>query len=502
MRIAGNVLVGLDRIFHRGAVAGLSEGGLLDRFVAQGDEAAFAALVARHGPMVLGVCRRALRDEHDVEDAFQATFLVLVRRAGSIRDGELVGHWLHGVAHRVAVRARAVNARRHALERTGVEVNPAVHGPSSVDDSAVLDEELARLPESLRAPLVLCYLEGLTHDEAAQRLGWPVGTVRSRMARGRDVLQRRLTRRGVAGAAPALTPVSASLLDATVRASLGLASQKTLVITLAQGAMNAMIVSKLKTLGAAALAGLIALGGVQTFARQGGEKAVEAPAQPVDLKARLIEEIARSEIEEKSSQASLARIVAKKQALQKELADLSLAAQPDPANGPAPKYMRLGDFVLAWTPEGDKFAIHDMKSNETQSVRLSDAKDSRLKVNPILTHQLLALQIQGPKVGRIAVFNVENRTWYPQNLREPVTDATPVFGGATVVYPLGRYVYAFSGTAKRWDVLELPPGLKPNITVGFGSTNFEHDGHIYTFTAQAGKWTDFDTRTLLNAPEK
>jgi RNA polymerase sigma factor (sigma-70 family) len=194
----------LNRLFHRGTVAGLSEGGLLDRFVTEADESAFAALVSRHGPMVLGVCRRALRDKHDVEDAFQATFLVLVRRARSIRDGELVGHWLHGVAHRVAVRARANAARRYVHERPGAEVDRAEESTPPTDDlAAILDEELARLPESLQAPLVLCYHEGLTHDEAAQRLGWPVGTVRSRMARARGVMQRRLTRRGITGAVAA-----------------------------------------------------------------------------------------------------------------------------------------------------------------------------------------------------------------------------------------------------------------------------------------------------------
>ena len=124
-RYAGAVLEQLNRVFNQGTVGGLTEGKLLDRFVAEGDEAAFAALVARHGPMVLGVCRRILRDEHEVEDAFQATFLVLVRRAGAIKDGELVGHWLHGVAHRVAVRARAQAAYRSVHETSGLEASPS-----------------------------------------------------------------------------------------------------------------------------------------------------------------------------------------------------------------------------------------------------------------------------------------------------------------------------------------------------------------------------------------
>ena len=110
----GAVLKELDRAFNQGTISGLTEGSLLERFVSGRDEAAFGALVARHGPMVLGVCRRLLREENDVDDAFQATFLVLARRAGAIRRGDLVGHWLYGVAHRVAVRARAIAARRAA----------------------------------------------------------------------------------------------------------------------------------------------------------------------------------------------------------------------------------------------------------------------------------------------------------------------------------------------------------------------------------------------------
>ena len=193
-RYSGVVREQLNRVFHQGTVAGLTEGKLLARFVAQGDESAFAALVAQHGPMVLGVCRRILRDEHDVEDAFQATFLVLVRHQGAIRDGDLVGQWLHGVAHRVAVRARAQSARRRVRETNGIEEahESAYSRPADErqrDLRTILDDELARLPGSLRSPVVLCYLEGLTHDEAAQALRWPVGTVRSRMARARDVSQ-------------------------------------------------------------------------------------------------------------------------------------------------------------------------------------------------------------------------------------------------------------------------------------------------------------------------
>ncbi len=285
---AGAVLDQLDRLFNRGTVAGLNEGALLERYVTGGDEAAFAALVARHGPMVLGVCRRVLRDERDVEDAFQATFLVLVRRAGAIRDGDLVGRWLHGVAHRVAVRARAHSARRFVHEQSVSEPIEAGGGrPASAEVErreleAIVDDEVTRLPSALRAPVVLCYLEGMTHDEAARRLRWPVGTVRSRMARARDVLRRRLTRRGVfADGATLMTalsrpPVPPEWLDATVRGSLNFATNPATAaaatfatarpVTIARRILFTMALTKLSYLGVAGLGLVVALGGFRTLA--------------------------------------------------------------------------------------------------------------------------------------------------------------------------------------------------------------------------------------------
>jgi RNA polymerase sigma factor (sigma-70 family) len=298
---AGAVLDQLDRLFNRGTSAGLSEGALLERYVVDRDEAAFAALVARHGPMVLGVCRRVLRDERDVEDAFQATFLVLVRRAGAIRDGDLVGSWLHGVAHRVAVRARAHAARRFVYEQSTDEpIEPRTVGSPSTDVerrelAAIVDEEIRRLPSHLRAPVVLCYLDGMTHEEAAGRLHWPVGTVRSRMARARDVLRQRLSRRGVNATDPAMLttlirpPVPPEWLDATVRGSLtfatqtatatataGIASARSVVI--ARRVLQTMIFTKLSYIGTAGLGLALAFGGVQTLAFQDRDEA--KPASP------------------------------------------------------------------------------------------------------------------------------------------------------------------------------------------------------------------------------
>jgi RNA polymerase sigma factor (sigma-70 family) len=237
-----------------GAVGGLTDGQLLERFLGRRDEGAelaFAVLVERHGPMVLRVCRALLRDPHDAQDAFQATFLVLVRRAGSIRTRDSVGSWLHGVACRVAAAARSASARRlkHEHRSAGDATRPAAD-PDQLDLAPVLHAEIERLQAKYRVPIVLCHLEGLTHEQAAARLGWPVGTVRSRLARGRERLRLRLLRRGVAPAAAALglalasetavAAVPAAVVNATAQAALKLAIGWTPVsrlTTLAEGAL-------------------------------------------------------------------------------------------------------------------------------------------------------------------------------------------------------------------------------------------------------------------------
>src|SRR5262249_26012685 len=148
-------------------------------------------LLQRHGPMVLGVCRRVLHDPHDAHDAFQATFLVFVRKAGSIRRRAVLGSWLYAVAHRVAVRLQAQIARRRAVEKSGEELAGAAAPaePRDAELGRVLHEEVCRLPENYRTPVVLCYLEGKTNEETARQLCWPLGTVKGRLARARNLLR-------------------------------------------------------------------------------------------------------------------------------------------------------------------------------------------------------------------------------------------------------------------------------------------------------------------------
>jgi polysaccharide export outer membrane protein len=214
------------------AAAEQTDGELLERFASRQDETAFAILVERHGPMVLSVCRRILDNEHDAEDAFQATFLVLVRRADSLKNPELLGSWLYGVAYRTARKARAQAARRRQQERQAASVATAEEPLTDLtwrELRSTLDEELNRLPDKYRLPLILCYLQGLTNEEAARRLGWPPGSMSYRLARGRELLRERMLGRNrlalAVGSRTATLP--APLADATVRAAVLTASGQT-----------------------------------------------------------------------------------------------------------------------------------------------------------------------------------------------------------------------------------------------------------------------------------
>jgi RNA polymerase sigma factor (sigma-70 family) len=254
-----------------------TDGQLLERFSARHEEAAFALLVERHGPLVHNVCRRLLTHAEDAEDAFQATFLVLVRKARTLdKRGSLAG-WLYGVAYRIAVRARAAAARRRALETRAVPMQSSHSHPEAIDPELrqILDEELSRLPEKYRSPLVLCYLEGKTHTEAAQQLQWPVGTVRGRMARARTLLRGRLARRGLAlpvGMVAATLTASATagsvpvaLVKATIRAAMLAITAKAgavgafsaQAVTLAEALLKEMAVAKMKMAAVVILAVLV-----------------------------------------------------------------------------------------------------------------------------------------------------------------------------------------------------------------------------------------------------
>jgi RNA polymerase sigma factor (sigma-70 family) len=280
---------------------GRTDAQLLERFARARDEAAFELLLRRHGPMVLGVCRRVLRQEQDAEDAFQATFLTLARKAGSIGKGEALAGWLARVAYRAALRARSAAQRCPAAGLA--EPEPPAAGPAGdrveQDVRPILDEELQRLPEKYRTPVVLCYLEGVSYEEAARRLGWPAGTVATRLRRARELLRRRLARRGLAVSAGAAVPlltqaaapaeVPAALLGVALDvARLGPAGGATArALALSEGVCRTMVTNKLRA-AAAALGLTVALLGAGTGvllrrAPAGGEGAPAAlpPKDPV-----------------------------------------------------------------------------------------------------------------------------------------------------------------------------------------------------------------------------
>jgi RNA polymerase sigma factor (sigma-70 family) len=270
----------------------LTDGQLLDCFVNRREIMALEDLVRRHSTMVWNVCRRILHNHHDAEDAFQATFLVLVRKAASIKPREMVGNWLYGVANQTALKARTTTAKRRMRERQQAEI-PETSVPERercVDLQPLLDQALSRLPDKYRVVVVLCELEGKTRSEAARQLGLPEGTIASRLARARTMLAKRLARYGLAisggmfasvlsqNAAAVTLPTTA--LACTIKAVTSVAAGKAVVTTvsskvaaLAEGVIMTMWLTKLKAYVAAVLVlGLLAIGATAlTWSRAAGQ---------------------------------------------------------------------------------------------------------------------------------------------------------------------------------------------------------------------------------------
>lgn len=275
---------------------------LLRRFVDLRDEAAFAALVERHGPMLLGACRRVLRNQQDAEDVLQATFLVLARRASAVRRQDSVGSWLYGVAYRLALKLRTRQTRQQACERRAAVApgTPRIEQLTWADLQPVLDEELQRLPEKYRAPILLCCLEGKSRDEAARELGWAEGAVKIRLERGRELLRSRLARRGLVlsaalwavlatkNAATAALPVrfTATVVEAGVRFAAGQPLAGTVpaaVLELSESCLKTMALAKLKMLVAGVLL-LTALGiGAGTYVAVGHRQPLASESSATEV---------------------------------------------------------------------------------------------------------------------------------------------------------------------------------------------------------------------------
>jgi RNA polymerase sigma factor (sigma-70 family) len=314
----------IESLYGGGSVAGLSDRQLVDRFVARRDEAgedAFAALVARHGPMVLGICRQLLVDRQHAEDAFQAVFLVLARRAHSVRDPDLLCNWLYGIALRTArkSRARLAQDRRREEDRavTRSQSSTAVAADQIAitrEQAETLHEEIDRLPGSFRLPIVLCYFEGLTLDQAARRLRCPAGTIHSRLVRARERLRRGLTRRGVvvpAGTLAALlsvqsarASVSSSLCETTTRAAIRFAAGQAVApaaTALAQEVLKSMFLNimRLTALSMLALGSAAVCVGYMAFAQPRNEGPPQTSGNKAPTTARKADGVTQTSAEDR-----------------------------------------------------------------------------------------------------------------------------------------------------------------------------------------------------------
>jgi len=363
---------------------------LLEQFLTRqgpGAELAFGALVAHHGPMVWNVCRSVLADSHAAEDAFQATFLILVRKASSIRRRETLGPWLHGVARRVAVRAKSSIARQRKRECHGQELIAAAVSPRVCQEEIdALHREIDRLPDKYRAVVVLCHLEGRTHGEAARILDCPTGTISIRASRARILLRDRLTRRGVASltASFGLTVAHSSagaaipsgLAEATIKAAIDVAAGNAMaagavpaaVVQLTQGVLRTMTLTRL-TIGAA---GLFAVGVVSsTIALRAMGEHADSPSLlvptslPVSLEAAPQEEKQPPQPVQEQDQEALrkARVQTMNDLKSIGLAMHDFVANSDERRFPAAAIRKDGKPLLSWRvailPHLDQKALYD-----------------------------------------------------------------------------------------------------------------------------------------------
>ncbi len=549
----GLVLREVGRLLGGGSASGLGSGPLLERFASGGDPAAFEALVSRHGPMVLGTCRRMLSDPLDVEDAFQATFLVLARKAGSIGDADRLGPWLHGVARRVAARSRALSSRRKAFERPGgddlaFEADCPVEGGELRE---VLDEELARLPEKYRAPLVLCYLEGLTHDEAAEHLRWPVGTVRSRLAGGRDRLRIRLARRGLAPSASVplvLSPASIpqALLSTTIRVATAAGPTSARVVVLAKGALIAMTWNNLKLAAAVGLMAGLTAGGAGVAAqygvasRQEGEAPAKAPApkkptgdlsekaarlihragSPEELAAerrRFVDQLAeiqgrieksREEIADNEALAREIRAILEQ--LERRGAEPATVAGTPAANegrAPAAGEKGVGDRPKPAATPGGPAQVQGMGSmmggggvgggmmgmgggGMGAGMMGMGGKRSPMVVQ-FGGSQILAIPAE---YDRATVVNTETGVKSTQRFPEGLTEVMPVIGPGVVGFvlkgPEVRQIAAFDIQGGKWYAQELKvPVREANPIVGPNQVTYQLGRFLCIFSIPAKKWS-------------
>jgi RNA polymerase sigma factor (sigma-70 family) len=517
-RGSSEVLRQIRTLFEAGTIGGVPDGHFLDRFVDTRDELAFATLVERHGPMVLRVCRGVLGDVHDAEDAFQATFLVLARKARSIRKQASVGPWLHGVAHRISARMKGHAARRRLLNRRVVEQSDS-QSSQTLDPTwmwAELHEEVNRLPERYRAPVVLCYLEGLTNEEAAFRLRWPVGTVKVRLHRAREKLQVRLTRRGLAPAvgllgvtstADAKILVPPKLIELTVRAAssrapIGVVTAS--VISLTEGALRAMLLTKLKLAAVGILSLVTVTIGVGAILGQDRAKAepdaatlrraAESDAATDAGKGeKPLPEQSRGRVEDSSAKAEVANRVNVKPPPM--LSDDQFAFIVNTDTPSLINVVRDMDRAKLW--------VLDIKSRTWHTYRAP----AGIKIQPFVLDApnpkfegavtFVALEVEGEKITELVAFCHKSKAWVRQALHEPVNGKTrPMLSDEQfALYAMGRYAYAFSALTGTWDSVDLGEMRGPRVEKLSvpGMAIVKGTGPLYAYDARTGRFSDVES---------
>lgn len=478
----------LDLIAGSATVAGLGDAELLSRFALRRDataEAAFEALVARHGPMVLATCRRSLRDAADADDAFQAAFLVLARKAGSVRVAGSLGPWLHAVARRVAIKAEAVSRKRRGREGGQLGDVPAPDpDPGSFEVHRAVLEELGRLPEKYRAPLVLCHLEGLTHEQAAESLRWPVGTVSGRLSRAREILRDRLTRRGLGVQASAVIAalstrealaVPSDLIQTVVRAACGGAVSKS-VFRLTRGVLIAMMMHKIKLAGI----GIVAVAAVTVGV---GYALGQIGVMPAKTPGSVAPPPATSQFREGY--------------LQMHTALLQAEAPPTSINKRI-QAVHSGDIVVVESPDGrsiNAMSLRDSVTN-TSEWKTYDIPPG-LKVDIAFRDEIMAMRYVGPEIKEVAVFyshnlgqgNFEGR-WSKQSLLEPVKGKlVPITYRGQALYQAGNDIYEFSARTGQWAVLHLTGSEVASFTMKDDVTFVQQGQSLHVFSVFTGKWS-------------
>jgi RNA polymerase sigma factor (sigma-70 family) len=390
------------RHLSRAALGSLTDGQLLERFLGRRDEAAFEALVRRHGPMVLGVCRRVLRHEQEAEDAFQASFLVLARKAASLRARDLLGNWLYGVAYRTAMKARTMNARRRAREgRAGIKPTAEAPTEDRWDELVpLLDEELSKLPDKYRVPVVLCELEGRSRKEVARLLGLPEGTLSWRLAHARKLLAGRLARYGLAVSGGALAAalsaktasacVTGALAASTARVAVLVTAGEALtagavparVVALAEGVVKTMLLTKLRAFVAVAVVALVGVGVVGLAYRTTAAEPGKTAGTPAGAGLATADDLEALRLEVEALRKSLLATRERVKALEDEVAALKgrkAEAAPAP-NKPATATLREErDREIRLHNLADEKTLRDLADQETR-----EAADPRAEAEAAL----------------------------------------------------------------------------------------------------------------------